>query len=115
MTATGTGTKRSAAGAVIANGTNHTGLWSLGGQTLPFIPGVGTDPSGDGADGDLAEVREDAATERLGSEDEIRFDPNAGGMIGQSAAFQEVLVVWHVWRRIETLRSENGDVCRVPA
>ena len=63
----------------------------MGRQTLPFIPGVGTDPSGDGTDGDLAEMREDVATERLSSEDEIRFDQNVGGMIGESAAFQEVL------------------------
>ena len=91
MTATGMGTMRSAAGAAIASETNYTGLWALGRQTLPFIPGVGTDPSGDGTDGDLAEMREDVATERLSSEDEIRFDQNAGGMIGESAAFQEVL------------------------
>ena len=63
----------------------------MGRQTLPFIPGVGTDPSEDGADGDLADMREDVATERLGSEDETRFDQNAGGMIGESAAFQELL------------------------
>jgi formate hydrogenlyase transcriptional activator len=91
MTATGMGTMRSAADAVIASETNHTGLWAFGGHTLPFIPAVGTDPSGDGADGDLAEMREDVATERLSYEDEIRFDQNAGGMIGESAAFQEVL------------------------
>jgi formate hydrogenlyase transcriptional activator len=36
-------------------------------------------------------MREDVATERLSSEDEIRFDQNVGGMIGESAAFQEAL------------------------
>src|ERR1700681_4477957 len=91
MTATGIGTMRATASAVIASETNHTGLWGLGRQTLPFIPGVGTDPSGDGTDGDLVETREDVATERLRSEDEIRFDQNVCGMIGESAAFQEVL------------------------
>lgn len=90
MTATCTGTMRSAAGAVIANGTNHTAPWASGRQTLPFIPDVGTDPSGDGAGDDLAEMREDVATERLCSEDEIR-DQNVCGMIGESAAFQEAL------------------------
>ncbi len=86
MTATGMGTMRSAADAVIASETNHTGLWAFGGHTLPFIPGVG-----DGTEDDLAEMREDVATERLSSEDEIRIDQNVGGMIGESAAFQEVL------------------------
>ena len=57
MTATGVGTMRSAAGAVIAGETNHTGLWGFGRQTLPFIPDVGIDPSGDGTDGDLAEMQ----------------------------------------------------------
>ena len=83
MTATGMGTMRSAADAVIASETNHTGLWAFGGPTLPFIPA-------DGTDGDLAE-REDVATERLSSEDEIGFAQNVGGMIGESAAFKEVL------------------------
>ncbi len=91
MTATGMGTMRATAGAVIASEIDHAGLWGLGRQTLPFIPGVGTEPSGDGRDGDLAEKSEDVATERLSSEDEIRFDQNVGGMIGESAAFQEVL------------------------
>jgi len=91
MTATGIGTMRSAAGALIASETSHTSLWGLGGQTLPFIPGIGSDPSGEGTDGDLAEMREDVATERISSEDEIRFDHNVGGMIGESAAFHEVL------------------------
>src|ERR1700687_4992250 len=90
MTATGMGTMRAVASAVIAGETNHTGFWGSGRQTLPFIPGVGPDPSGRGTDGDLAEMR-DVATERLSSEDEIRFDQNAGGMIGESAAFQEVV------------------------
>jgi formate hydrogenlyase transcriptional activator len=85
------GTMRSAAGAAIAKETNSTDLWGWGRQTLPFIPGFGTDPSGDGTDGDLAEMQEDGATERLGSEDETRVDQNVGGMIGESAAFQEVL------------------------
>jgi len=87
MTATGMGTMRSDAGAVIANETNYTDFWDLRRQTLPFIPGVDAEPSGD----DQAEVREDAATERLSSEDEIRVDQRVGGMIGESAAFQEVL------------------------
>jgi formate hydrogenlyase transcriptional activator len=91
MTATGMGTMRAAASAVIASETSHTSLWGFGRQTLPFIPGVGTDPSGDGTDGDLAEIREHVPTERLSSEDEIRFDQNVGGMIGESAAFQEAL------------------------
>jgi formate hydrogenlyase transcriptional activator len=91
MTATGMGTMRAAASAVIASETSHTSLWGFGRQTLPFIPGVGTDPSGDGTDGDLAEIREQVPTERLSSEDEIRFDQNVGGMIGESAAFQEAL------------------------
>jgi formate hydrogenlyase transcriptional activator len=91
MTATGMGTMRAAASAVIASETNHTGLWGLGRHNLPFIPGVGTDPSGDGADCDLAEIREHVPTERLSSDDEIRFDQNVGGMIGESAAFQEAL------------------------
>jgi formate hydrogenlyase transcriptional activator len=77
--------------AVIAGATNHTGRWGLGRQTLPFIPGVGTDPSGDGTDSDLAGTREDVATEKLSSEDEIRFDQNVCGMIGESLAFHEVL------------------------
>ena len=71
MTATGMGTMRAVASAVIASETSHTSLWGLGRQTLPFIPGVGSDPSGDGTDGELAE--------------------NVGGMIGESAAFQETL------------------------
>ena len=91
MTATGMGTTRSAASAVIARETSHIRLWGLGRETLPFIPGVDTDPSGDDTDGDLAEMREDIATEKLNSEDEVRLDQNAGGMIGESAAFQEVL------------------------
>jgi len=91
MTATGMGTMRATAGEVIASETNHTGLWGLGRHNLPFIPGVGGDPSGDGTDGDLAEITEHVPTERLSSEDEIRFDQNVGGMIGESAAFQEVL------------------------
>jgi len=91
MTATGMGTMRPAAGAVIARETNHAGLWAFRGQPLPFIPSVGTDPSGDGTDGNLPEIREDVATERLSSEDEIRFDQNVCGMIGESAAFKEVL------------------------
>ena len=82
MTATSMGTMRAAAGEVIANETNRTGLWGLGRQTLPLIPG---------SDGDLAEIREDVATERLSSEDEIQLDQNVGGMIGESAAFQEAL------------------------
>ena len=90
MTATGIGTMQSAAGALIASETSHISLWGLGRQTLPFIPGIGSDPS-EGTDGDLAEMREDVATERLSPEDEIRFDQNVGGMIGESAAFQEVL------------------------
>jgi formate hydrogenlyase transcriptional activator len=91
MTATGMGTMRATASAVIASETSHTSLWGLGRQTLPFIPGVGIDPSGDGTYGDLAEIREHVPTERLSSEDEIRFDQNVGGMIGESAAFQEAL------------------------
>src|SRR6202030_2822904 len=91
MTATGMGTMRAAASAVIASETSHTSLWGFGRQTLPFIPGFGTDPSEDGTDGDLAEIREHVATERLSYEDEIRFDQNVGGMIGESAAFQEAL------------------------
>jgi len=85
------GTMRAAAGAVIASDTNHTGLCGPGRHNLPFIPGVGIDPSGDGTDGDVAEIREHVPTERLSSEDEIRFDQNVGGMIGESAAFQEAL------------------------
>jgi formate hydrogenlyase transcriptional activator len=65
------GTMRSAADAVIASETNHTGLWAFG-------------------YGDLAE-REDVATERLSSEDEIGFAQNVGGMIGESAAFKDVV------------------------
>jgi len=91
MTATGMGTMRAAASAVIASETSHTSLWGFGRQTLPFITGFGTDPSGDGTDGDLAEISEHVPTERLSSEDEIRFDQNVGGMIGESAAFQEAL------------------------
>ena len=91
MTATGMGTMRATGSAVIASETSHTSLWGLGRQTLPFIPVVGIDPSGDGTDGDVAEIREHVPTERLSSEDEIRFDQNVGGMIGESAAFQEVL------------------------
>ena len=91
MTAIGMGTMRAAASAVIANETNHTGLWGLGRHNPPFIPGVDTDPSGDGTDGDLPETWEDVATVRLSSEDEIGFDQNVGGMIGESAAFHEVL------------------------
>jgi len=91
MTATGMGTIRAASSSVIASETSHASLWGLGRQTLPFVPGIGSDPSGDGTDGDLAEMREDVATERLSSEDEIRFDQNVGGMIGESAAFQEAL------------------------
>jgi formate hydrogenlyase transcriptional activator len=78
MTATGTGTMRSATGAAITKETNYSGLWDLGRQTPPFIRGV--DPAS-----------EDAATERLSSEDEIQFPQNPGGMIGESAAFQETL------------------------
>ena len=91
MTATSMGTVRSAAGAAIANETNYTDLWALGRQTLPLIPGVGTDLSGDGTDGESAEMWEDVATERLSSEDEVGFDQNVCGMIGESGAFQEVL------------------------
>ncbi len=91
MTATGMGTMRSTADAVIASETNHAGRWAFGRQTLPFIPGAGSDPSGDGTDGDMVGMREDPATESLSSEDAIRFDQNVGGMIGESAAFQEVL------------------------
>src|ERR1700732_422904 len=91
MTATGMGTMRATASAVIASETSHTSLWGLGRQTLPFIPGVGTDPSGDSTNDDLAEIREHVPTERLSYEDEIRFDQNVGGMIGESAAFQEAL------------------------
>jgi formate hydrogenlyase transcriptional activator len=91
MTATGMGVMRATASAVIASETSHTSLWGLGRQTLPFIPGVGTDPSGDSTNDDLAEIREHVPTERLSSEDEIRFDRNVGGMIGESAAFHEVL------------------------
>ncbi len=91
MTGTGMGTMQSAAGAVIAKETNYSGLWALGRQTLPFIPGVGADPASHGADGDFDGMREDVAIERLSSEDEIQFPQNPGGMIGESAAFQEAL------------------------
>ncbi len=80
MTPTSMGTMRSAA---IAEETNYADLWALGRQTLPLIPG--------GTDTDLAEIREDLATEKLSSEDEIPLDQNACGMIGESAAFQEVV------------------------
>lgn len=80
MTPTSTGTMRSAA---IAEEINYADLWALGRQTLPLIPG--------GTDTDLAEIREDLATEKLSSEDEIPLDQNACGMIGESAAFQEVV------------------------
>lgn len=91
MTATGVGTMRSAAGAAIATGTNFTDLWALGRQSLPFVPGVGVDSSADRMDGDLAVMSDELATERLGSDEEIKPDQNAGGMIGESAAFQELL------------------------
>jgi formate hydrogenlyase transcriptional activator len=91
MTATGMETMRSASGAVIAGETNHTGQWGLGRQTFPFFPCESPDPSADATDGDFAVMREDVATERLSSEDEIRLDHSVGGMIGESAAFKEVL------------------------
>jgi len=84
MTATGMGTMRPTANAVIASETSHPSLWDLDRQILPLSPDVGTD-------GDLAVMREDVATERLNLEDELRFDQNVCGMIGESAAFQEVL------------------------
>ena len=62
MTATGVGTMRSTANAAIANETDHRELWA---------------------------VRR--PTERLWTDDEIRFDQSVGGMIGKSAAFKEVL------------------------
>jgi formate hydrogenlyase transcriptional activator len=84
MTATGMGTMRSTAGdAAIAEDTNYTGLWASGRQTLPFNPGA--------TDGGLAEIGEDVPTEKLSSEKDIRCDQNVAGMIGESAAFQEVL------------------------
>jgi formate hydrogenlyase transcriptional activator len=84
MTATGMGTMRPTANAVIASETSHASLWDLDRQILPLSPDVGTD-------GDLAVMREDVATERLSLEDELRFDQHVCGMIGESAAFQEVL------------------------
>jgi len=40
---------------------------------------------------DLAEVKDQLAKEKLYLEEEIRFDQNVSGMIGESPAFQEVL------------------------
>jgi formate hydrogenlyase transcriptional activator len=91
MTGTGMETTGTDTPAVVPSKASHTSLWDVGRQRLPFIPGFGTHPSGDGADGDPAEIKEPVPTEAPSSEDEIRFDQNVGGMIGKSVAFKEVL------------------------
>ena len=56
------GNMQPAAGAVIASETNHTGLWGLDRQT--FRSSQGLTPTLRGRhDGNLAEMREDVATE----------------------------------------------------